>query len=78
MTDINTLVYIRASVAGPEGYDTDYYDPKANRWVVSLWRDIPDCDETEFLGSRLYRRKHAAIKMAQRLAEQHGIEVIEY
>lgn len=76
MTDINTWVYIRASVAGSSGYDTDFYDATADRWVVSVYRDILDCDETEFLSSRLYHRKHAALKMAQRLAERYDTEVI--
>ncbi len=71
---------IRATIEGPQGGPTDFGDPAADRWHVSLWRDVPGCADNdrqiECIYHRSYRRKHAALKRARRLAEYFSINVI--
>lgn len=73
-------VSILATVEGPQGYITFLDDPAADRWDVCLWRDRPGCAENdrqiESIHHRTYRRRHAALKLARRLADHFSIELI--
>ncbi len=82
MSDTNpSHVSIRATVDGPQGGPTEFDDPAADRWHVSLWGDVPGCPQNyrqiECIYHRTYRRKHAALKRAHRLAEYFSIDLID-